>query len=155
MGRIVEDKDGNLWIATEGGGLNFLDRRKNKFRWYRTDKNNPNSIAHDNVKALYYDKEHQEIWIGTHMGGLDRLNLKNFHFTHHRMEEGNPNSLPSNIIRDLEPYGKDSLIVATQNGVCMIDKASGKCRRLFQDTKEGRSIKMVADIEFDKMATYG
>lgn len=150
VGRIVEDKDGNLWIATEGGGLNFLDRRKNKFRWYRTDKNNPNSIAHDNVKALYYDKEHQEIWIGTHMGGLDRLNLKNFHFTHHRMEEGNPNSLPSNIIRDLEPYGKDSLIVATQNGVCMIDKASGKCRRLFQDTKEGRSIKMVADIEFDK-----
>ena len=150
VGRIVEDKNGDLWIGTEGGGLNYLDRRKNEFRWYRSNKNNTNSIAHDNVKALYYDAALEEIWIGTHLGGLDRLNIRTGRFTHHRMEEGNPETLPSNIVRDIEPYGKDSLVVATQNGVCIIHKYTGKCHRLFQHSKEGRNIRMVADVEFDQ-----
>ena len=150
VGRIIEDKDGNLWIGTEGGGLNFFDRRKNEFRWYRSDKNHPNTIAHNNIKALYYDAESEDIWIGTHLGGLDRLDIRTGHFTHHKMKEGKPESLPSNIVRDIEPYGKDSLIIATQNGVCIIHKSTGKCHRLFQDSKEGRNIRMVADIEFDR-----
>lgn len=150
VGRIVEDKDNNLWIATEGGGLNYLDRHKNEFRRYRSDKNNSNTLAHDNIKALYYDSIHNEIWIGTHLGGLDRLDIRNGRFTHHRMEEGNPNTLPSNIVRDIEPYGHDSLVIATQNGVCLLSKATGRCRQLFQDTQEGQMIKMVADIEFDR-----
>ena len=146
----MEDKNGDLWIGTEGGGLNYLDRRKNEFRWYRSNKNNTNSIAHDNVKALYYDAVLEEIWIGTHLGGLDRLNIRTGRFTHHRMEEGNPETLPSNIVRDIEPYGKDSLVVATQNGVCIIHKYTGKCHKLFQHSKEGRNIRMVADVEFDQ-----
>lgn len=68
------------------------------------------------------------------------------------MEEGNPETLPSNIVRDIAPY-HDQLIVATQNGVCLFDPQSGKCRQLFKDTKEGRKITMVADVEVDNNGT--
>ena len=151
VGRTIEDKNGNLWIGTEGGGLNYYDRRSREFKWYRA-QDGPNSISHNNVKALYYDEQKEIIWIGTHLGGLNRLDIKSGRFTHYRMEYGNEETLPSDIVRDIAPY-EDRLIVATQNGVCLFNPADGKCRQLFKDTPEGRSIKMVADIAFDREGT--
>lgn len=151
VGRMVEDKKGNLWIATEGGGLNYYNRLTHEFKWYRPGTS-ANSISHNNIKALYYDALKETIWIGTHLGGMDCLDIRSGRFTHYRMETDNPESLPSDIIRDIIPYGKD-LIIATQNGVCLFDTASGKCQQLFKDSKEGRSIKMVADVLIDNKGT--
>ncbi len=151
VGRTVEDKDGNLWIGTEGGGLNHYNRLTRQFKWFRPG-DGPNSLSQNNVKALYYDASRQIIWIGTHLGGLDRLDIRSGRFAHYRMEQGNPETLPSDIVRDIAPYG-DKLLVATQNGICLFDPANGKCRQLFRDSKEGRSIKMVADIAFDDKGT--
>ena len=151
VGRTIEDKDGNLWIGTEGGGLNYYNRRTREFKWYRPQEGR-NSISHNNVKALYYDADKEIIWIGTHLGGLNKLDIRSGHFTHYRMEEGNPNTLPSDIIRDIIPY-KSLLIIATQNGVCLFDPANGQCQQLFKDSKEGKSIKMVADVTFDSEGT--
>ncbi|MDO4162907.1 MAG: two-component regulator propeller domain-containing protein [Bacteroides sp.] len=149
VGRTVEDKEGNLWIGTEGGGLNYYNRKTHEFKWYRPTNNNPNSLSHNNVKALYYDARKNVIWVGTHLGGINRLDIRSGRFTHYRMDANNPQSLPSDIIRDIIPYG-DSLIVATQNGVCMFNPTDGKCRQLFKDSEEGRSIKMVAKVTFDR-----
>lgn len=151
VGRMVEDKHGDLWIGTEGGGLNHYNRRTHEFKWFRPS-NGPNSISQNNVKALYYDPSKEIIWIGTHLGGLNRLDIRSGRFTHYRAKPGNPETLPSDIIRDIAPY-RDSLIVATQNGICLFNPADGKCRQLFTDSKEGKRIKMVADITFDKKGT--
>lgn len=151
VGRTIEDKNGNLWIGTEGGGLNYFNRRTREFKWYRPQEGR-NSISHNNVKALYYDADKEIIWIGTHLGGMNRLDIRSGHFTHYRMEDNNQQTLPSDIVRDIIPY-KDLLIVATQNGVCLFEPDSGKCRQLFKDSKEGKSIKMVADILLDSEGT--
>lgn len=149
VGRMVEDNQENLWIATEGGGLNYFDRKTGKFKWFKANASG-NGISHDNVKSLFFDKEDEVLWVGTHLGGLNRFDPKTNRFKHYRMVAGDESSLPSDIIRDIEPYGKDSLIIATQNGVCAFNKYDGKCRRLFQDTKQGKRIQMVADVEFDR-----
>lgn len=151
VGRTIEDKDGNLWIGTEGGGLNFYNRRTREFKWYRPQEGR-NSISHNNVKALYYDADKEIIWIGTHLGGLNKLDIRSGQFTHYRMKAGDESSLPSDIIRDITPY-KDHLIVATQDGICLFNPADGKCKQLFKDSKEGRSIKMVADVVIDSNGT--
>lgn len=151
VGRTIEDKDGNLWIGTEGGGLNYYDRRTREFKWYRPQEGR-NSISHNNVKALYYDADKEIIWIGTHLGGLNKLDIRSGQFTHYRMKTGDKSSLPSDIIRDITPY-KDRLIVATQDGICLFNPADGKCKQLFKDSKEGRAIKMVADVAFDSNGT--
>ena len=89
------------------------------------------------------------MWIGTHLGGLNRLDIRTERFTCYKREIGNPETLPSDIIRDIVPY-KDSLIIATQNGMCMFSTQTGKCKQLFKDDKLGSLIKMVADLEFDQ-----
>ena len=151
VGRMTEDKDGNLWICTEGGGVNVYDRINNTYRWYRHEEGR-NSISHNNVKAIYYDRANEIMWIGTHLGGLNKLDLRTNRFTVYRMKAGDPTSLPSDIVRDIIPY-KDKLVVATQKGVCLFSPATGSCEQLFQETKEGRGIGMVASLCIDNDGT--
>lgn len=151
IGRMTEDKYGNLWICTEGGGVNVYDRKTGTYRWYRHEAGK-NSLSHNNVKAIYYDQDKEIMWIGTHLGGLNKLNLRTNQFTAYRMKTGDSHSLPSDIIRDILPYG-DQLIIGTQDGVCLFDPPTGSCLQLFKDTKEGRDIKMVGSLCFDQEGT--
>ena len=151
VGKMIEDRAHNLWICTEGSGVNVLDRRTGRFSWYRHTPGR-NSISHDNVKAIRYDSLRHAMWIGTHLGGLNRMDLRTGRFTHYRAVAGDAASLPSDIVRDVVLYG-DSLVVATQDGVCVFDPATGRARQLFRDTAEGRRIKAVASLCFDDRGT--
>lgn len=151
VGRTVEDKHGNLWIGTEGGGLNYYDRRTGEFKWFRPG-DGASSISQNNVKALYYDAEKEIIWIGLHLGGLNRLDIRTGRFTHYRMKTGNPGAVTSDIIRDIVPY-QEQLVIATENGAYLFDTADGTCRQLFLDTPEGKRIKIMTDITFDRNGT--
>lgn len=63
---IIEDPEGNLWIGTFGGGLNYFDRKHDKFiRYIHT--NSPNSISSNLVLKLYYNSENK-LFIGTDNG---------------------------------------------------------------------------------------
>lgn len=146
VGKMVESPDGNLWIGTEGGGVDFYDRTTQKFKWYDSGKNN---ISHNNVKSLYYDSGNNVLWIGTHTGGLNRLDVKSGAISHYRMKVGDPASLPSDIIRDIIPYG-DKLIIGTQFGACVFNPKNGKCSQLFRDSAEGLKITVVTSVMLDK-----
>ena len=145
VGRMVEDTRHNLWIATEGGGVNYYDRSSGSFRWYTKDAS---GLSENNIKSIYYDTDGEVLWIGTHIGGLNRLDIRSGRVRVYRASESDMASIPSDIIRDILPW-KDSLILATQNGVCMFDRRTGRCRRMFSDDPEGRKITMVADIHVD------
>ena len=80
VSHMLEDKHGNLWIATEGGGLNKYDPKTKTFKWYKHIPGQ-NSISQNNIKALYYDTDHDCLWIGTHLGSLNKLDLKTNLFT--------------------------------------------------------------------------
>lgn len=147
VGRIIEDKDNNLWICTEGGGVNKYDRKTKTFKWY-LPKSAGNSISQNNVKAIYYDKENNLMWLGLHLGGLNKLDLKTDRFTHYRHKSADQTSIPSDIVRDIEPYG-GKLVLATDNGVCIFDPQTGLSEPLEMDKKNRYLIKNVFDIYID------
>ena len=61
------DKDGNLWIATLGGGLNRYDARQNSFEVFRHNPNVENSIPSNQVNAILED-EKGNLWLATENG---------------------------------------------------------------------------------------
>lgn len=70
---VLEDHRGDLWIATDGGGLNRLDRRTGRFTYYRKNAADPaHRLASDAVLSLFEDRRH-DIWLGTWAGGLHRV----------------------------------------------------------------------------------
>ncbi|WP_140936794.1 hybrid sensor histidine kinase/response regulator transcription factor [Sphingobacterium lumbrici] len=131
ISRMIEDKNNNLWICTEGGGLNTYNRKTNTFQWYKSNKGQ-NSISHNNVKSIYYDAKQDIMWLGTHMGGLNKLDIRSGHFTHYKHDTQDPMSIPSDIIMDIIPY-KNSLLLATKNGIAVFNPQNGKCKLLLQN----------------------
>ena len=55
--QIAEDGAGDLWLATEGGGLIQWQRRSDSFLAYRHDPQNPSSLSSDLVRALVIDDD--------------------------------------------------------------------------------------------------
>jgi len=66
----VEDRSGDLWIGTYGGGLNRYDPRTRRFTVFRHNPANPESLSNDTVISLMLD-HNGVIWAGTE-DGLNR-----------------------------------------------------------------------------------
>ncbi len=76
---IIEDPDShNLYIGTEGGGLDYLDRQKGAFTVFRKG-NRIYDLQHNNIKCLYFDVNNN-LWMGTSGGGLNIFNPKTSRF---------------------------------------------------------------------------
>ncbi|MDP4239761.1 MAG: two-component regulator propeller domain-containing protein [Bacteroidota bacterium] len=68
---IKSDKEGNFWIATNGGGLCKYNKADKKFVTYHFSERNPNTINSDYLTCLNFDSK-DRLWIGASTG----LNLK-------------------------------------------------------------------------------
>ena len=120
VGDMVEDKNRNIWIATDGGGVNYLNRKTQKFTYYMAGKN---SILHNNIKTLAYDKKRDQIYVGTHTGGLSRIDCKTGKVYNFLEEKNNPG--PNHIIYHSGFY-KDNLYVSANNGFWKFTPETGK-----------------------------
>lgn len=69
---FAEDKNGQLWLATLGGGLYRIDAQNKTFEHFHHDPSNERSIGHDEVWAVKTDTI-GTVWVGTDKGGLNRL----------------------------------------------------------------------------------
>ena len=99
---ICEDRFGTLWFGTEGAGLNKLvpssdENNTPGFEQYKHDPNNPESLGHNTVWALYVDQAGQ-LWAGTEGGGLNKFNFETEAFTRFKHDPNNPHSLSNDII---------------------------------------------------------
>ena len=133
VGKMTEDNKGNLWICTEGGGLNCYHAATGSFVRYQHNPEDTKSIGSDNLKSIFYRKENDRLYVGTHLGGLFILDLESNkgHTLHH--VRGNPASLPHEIVNDIQEY-KGGLALLTQGGPVFMDPVTEKFSPLSEDT---------------------
>ena len=116
---LLQDKQGFVWIGTNNAGLyRFNGYQSEK---YQSQANDPTSLPHDRISALYEDQQGR-IWAGT-QNGLALFNPKTNNFTRYIIDGG-----PSNqrIIKVIASDGKDGLWLATWGGLQHFDPATGK-----------------------------
>ena len=95
--RILQDRQGFLWIATEDG-LNRFDGYT--FKVFRNDPDDPHSLSNNTLLALYEDLW-GFIWVGTFGGGLNRYDPETERFTRFRHDPEDDNSLGSDYVRSI------------------------------------------------------
>src|ERR1700722_9346943 len=61
--QMLEDRGGNLWVATLSDGLLRFDRESTRFIRYRNDPSNPDSLPENRITTLLEDRE-GDIWVG-------------------------------------------------------------------------------------------
>jgi len=108
---IIEDKNGNLIIGTEGNGLTVLGDLQNRptIQIYTSENS---EISHNIVQSLIIDKS-DNLWIGT-LSGISKTDLKKKKFNLYR-NSNSPNSLNllGNVIASL--YKNDDGILWAGN----------------------------------------
>ncbi len=66
---VKEDHDGEVWIATYGGGLNRFSPLSNEFKSWRSKVNEIGSLHTNNLFTVYFDS-HGRLWIGAADDGV-------------------------------------------------------------------------------------
>lgn len=68
---FAQDASNNLWIGTDGNGINYWNRTKNSFVNYK--KEGGTGLSSNNITTILNDHENT-IWIATWGGGINRFN---------------------------------------------------------------------------------
>ncbi|WPU91979.1 two-component regulator propeller domain-containing protein [Mucilaginibacter sabulilitoris] len=147
VNHIIEDKNGDLWIATIGGGLNRYDRKKNRFHKYLHSNSNPNSISSNFIIKLAFDKN-GNLWIANQKEGLDEFIISENRFIHYKYDLNNPQSISDNYLRALCVDRQNNLWIGTTDGG--LDKFNIKTKKF---TIFRRNEKDDTSISSDKINT--
>ncbi|MCE1200392.1 MAG: hypothetical protein LWW85_15610, partial [Marinilabiliales bacterium] len=121
---FLQDPAGELWIGTENGGINILNRRTGQFRYLLPQKNNPNSLSSNCIKALIDDGQNN-ILVGTYMGGLDIFHRQTGTFSHFRHNSADATTISDNRIWCLLRDSRNDIWVGTSRGIDKFDPKSG------------------------------
>lgn len=121
---IHVDDNGEVWIATLGGGthrfIGNIDARDFRFQQFKNIPKNNNSIS-TNVNYVFFKDSSESYWIGTE-NGLNRIRFrdsefKNPEFTWFKNKEDEPSSISNNTVLSVFEDDDNTLWVGTLSGI--------------------------------------
>ena len=115
---IEEDREGNMWIATHGGGIASYNTTTKKFTVFNTANSR---LSNDKVQTIKEDSR-GNIWVGTFGGGLGVFDTKTRQFNIFSEKDGLQNSTIYKILED----EKGLIWVSTNKGISSIDLTTKK-----------------------------
>lgn len=132
---LCEDNKGNIWIGTNGGGVNVLNPVTEKFTHYTAAKDKRGSLSNNIVRSIAMDMQNR-IWIGTD-AGLNLFNAKTNNFSTWTNNSNDPYSLPASTIYSLVFDHSNRLWIGTYgSGICRFDEQDGKFHNyIFSETQ--------------------
>jgi len=135
-----KDKEGILWIGTSGGGVNYSIPGHEKFKLFRHNNSNPNSLSYSFTGCFYEDHDGM-IWVGTDGGGLNVYNPKTGNFKVFKNEPSNPYSISGNVIRCIAEDRDRNLWIGTWGaGLNKFDRKTGRFIRFEPDKNNPNSL---------------
>ncbi|WP_296635675.1 response regulator [Polaribacter sp.] len=104
-----------IWIFTDGGGINIYDIKQQKFRYIKANNRNESSIGSDFLYTSYLAKD-ATLWIGTIKNGISH-NIKKNLFKTYKVKEDKRNSSTE--------YPVSSLFLDSQNRIWVGSDGNG------------------------------
>ncbi|MCF2489445.1 hybrid sensor histidine kinase/response regulator [Dyadobacter sp. CY347] len=108
---LLVDSHKNLWVGTEGSGVNLYDEKTNRFTAFHSDPTKAKSLSNNHVNAIYEDKNGR-IWLAT-SSGLNLFDKKANTFKHYQQSDG----LPNNVVQGITEDGRGLLWVSSNKGL--------------------------------------
>lgn len=117
---IEEDKDGNIWVGSHGGGIAMLNTASKKWTIY-TQTNS--RLPSDKIQVLLCDRR-GDMWVGTYGEGLSLFDKKTQQFITFSEKDGLQNTTVYQIVED-----RNGLIwLSTNTGISSFDVPSRRFR---------------------------
>lgn len=110
--KILEDFNGNIWLATYSNGVFRYDINKKEWKNFTYQSNNSTSLPYDKVIGIYEDSQ-KRLWFTTQGAGFCRFNPQTDDFTRYDMSKG----FPCNIIYKMLEDNLTNFWLTTNNGL--------------------------------------
>jgi signal transduction histidine kinase/ligand-binding sensor domain-containing protein/CheY-like chemotaxis protein/AraC-like DNA-binding protein len=148
---VVEVKNGQIWLGTDHGGINILNKKSKTVRFFDNENNQDSNMPHNVVYALYKDPE-EIIWIGTHKKGVSYYHQGLLRFSHVRKNYTEIQSLPFN---DVNAFVEDSLgnlyIGTNGGGLIFHNRKTNQYKQFRHDPSDPNSLAgdVIVDLLLD------
>jgi signal transduction histidine kinase/ligand-binding sensor domain-containing protein/DNA-binding response OmpR family regulator len=141
VSQIVQDNNGLIWVATDHGGINLIDKKNNfTISYLLNDPKNPRSLSQNSITALYKD-DNGNMWLGTYKQGLNYLNSSITQFPHYYHEESKPGSLQyDDVNRFVEDKSGNLWIGTNGGGLIYFDRKNNTFKQYLHDPNNSNSI---------------
>ncbi|MCC8173690.1 MAG: hypothetical protein LIO65_04695 [Odoribacter sp.] len=113
--------DGNqIWIGTEQGGINLLDRKTGKYTYFTTENS---ALTSNCIKAFL--RVEDQLWIGTFMGGISIMDMKTRKIVRHYLPRQNDSSsISDNKIWSMFRDRNGNIWIGTGRGIDQYDETT-------------------------------
>lgn len=96
---ILEDSEGNIWVATMGNGVFRYDPGTKAIKHFTLKANDPCSLSSNSVSSISETTD-GAIWFSTDRGGICRYNRDKDNFTSFSIADGLPDDVAYKILED-------------------------------------------------------
>ena len=134
---FCKDKEGNTWVGSFFGGINYYSKQLNQFQKYFPLPGR-NSISGNLIHEICAD-EKNNLWIGTEDAGLNKLNLSTGKFTQF-MPGKKPGSIAYQNIHGLIADGNKLWIGTYEHGLDVMDLQTEKVIRHYEKNDRPNSL---------------
>jgi len=141
VSQMTQDNNGLIWIGTDHGGVNLIDKKDNfKVSYFINDPKDPKSLSQNSINALYKDDD-GIMWLGTYKQGINFLNGNIVKFPHYHHVESNANTLPyDDVNRFVEDKSGNIWIGTNGGGLIYFDRKNNTFRQYLHDPNNKNSL---------------
>lgn len=146
---ITEDKDGIIWVGTDGGGIHTYSISENKTvpAWQMKERNLPKSKV---IMSIFEDSVNNEIWFGTYGEGIFNYKKRSNQLTEYVYTENESNTVGSNRIWDIIMDANENILISSLcRSVDIFNKNNKEWKHLSSENKTIRD-NCVTTFEKDK-----
>ncbi|MDP4214708.1 MAG: two-component regulator propeller domain-containing protein, partial [Bacteroidota bacterium] len=112
---ITQDEKGLIWIATDHGGIDLLDKRDLSLHYIMAREEDDKSISQNSINYLYRDRE-GIIWIGTYKKGFNYYHQDIMKFPLYRHEIPGAKNLNYDDVNRFVEDPKGNLWIGSNGG---------------------------------------
>jgi ligand-binding sensor domain-containing protein/signal transduction histidine kinase len=118
--QIYIDKNKNLWIGTQSGGVVFFDRLLDKFVKFKGEKYTTEVFSVNSARTIFEDSR-GNIWVGSDLG-LEQYDVDSRTYRTHYYDPNNPKGPLQNMVRSIFEDSHKRLWVGYNNGLTIYDQ---------------------------------
>ncbi|RNI31703.1 response regulator [Rufibacter latericius] len=149
---IVENEDGKIWLATDHGGINIVDKKTLSVQFVQNGPEIKNSLSHNSLISLYKDRD-GIIWLGTYKKGVNYYHKNLLRFQHHQHQLLVKGSLPYDDINRFVEDAKGNFWIGTNGGGLLYwNRSTGQYTRYQHNPKDPNSLgsNVIVSLLLDK-----
>ena len=137
---VVQDNNGLIWVGTDHGGVNLIDKKAMTARYLFNNPEDEKSLSQNSISTLYKDRT-GIIWAGTFKQGACYYHENIVRFPLYRHDAFDAASLDFDDINRFIEDEKGNIWIGTNGGgLIYFDRARETFRRYRHDPRDPNSI---------------